>query len=264
MTRVEREQLIARYLGGEFTTAEEQDFFIRVAVDKDLRQDLRAQRTVDSALTKDRDAQATGHSGMRVRVASVLAATPAGPASVPPHAIPSGAAAASGSAALPNATGVAGAIAMKWLAIGAACAVLGAAIVLVPDLLRDDPSVPEPPSNTSQSSDAQHLEPTRPIHPQRDGSRIPGDSSRSASRDVQLSSSRNVERADARVPDRASALPESPNRATTNDRSSTSDGTDATDEAYDGGKSIEEIDRAERARLDDSIHIGIKLSGSEK
>jgi negative regulator of sigma E activity len=83
MTRVEREQLIARYLGGEMSATEEQEFFIRVAVDKELRQDLRAQRTVESALRKDRDAESTGHTALRMRIASVLAATPAGPGAEP-------------------------------------------------------------------------------------------------------------------------------------------------------------------------------------
>src|SRR5688500_10232594 len=88
MTRVEREQMISRYLGGELSTAEEQDFFIRVAVDKELRQDLRAQRTVESALRKDREAESTGHSAVRMRVAAMLAATPGSGTNPPGEALP--------------------------------------------------------------------------------------------------------------------------------------------------------------------------------
>jgi hypothetical protein len=121
MTRVEREQMIARYLGGEMTAAEEQEFFIRVAVDKELRHDLRAQRTVDSALQKDRDAEATGHTPMRMRVASVLAATPA---DVPMTADPASPPLATAAAATGAAT--------KWIAGLAIGAIATAALVLLP------------------------------------------------------------------------------------------------------------------------------------
>ncbi len=73
MTRSEREAHIQRYLSGAMTSAEEQDFFIQVAVDDDLRLELKAQRTVESAMRKERDALFTSHAGLRERVATSLA-----------------------------------------------------------------------------------------------------------------------------------------------------------------------------------------------
>lgn len=72
MTRTQREALIGTYLRGEMSAVEEQDFFIQVALDDELRAELRAQRTVDSAMRKERDSMTTTHSGLRQRVMSSL------------------------------------------------------------------------------------------------------------------------------------------------------------------------------------------------
>jgi hypothetical protein len=92
MIRSEREQIIQRYLSGEMSSAEEGDFFIQVALDRELRHDLQAQQTIESAFRKDREAERVGHTGLRTRVASMLAAGP-------PAARPS----VSGEAPLPGA-----------------------------------------------------------------------------------------------------------------------------------------------------------------
>jgi hypothetical protein len=76
MTRSEREQIIQRYLSGEMSSAEEGDFFIQVALDNELRHDLQAQQTIESAFRKDREAERTGHTALRTRVASMLAGAP--------------------------------------------------------------------------------------------------------------------------------------------------------------------------------------------
>jgi hypothetical protein len=77
MTRSEREQIVQRYLSGEMSSAEEGDFFIQVALDNELRHDLQAQQTIESAFRKDREAERTGHTALRTRVASMLAGAPA-------------------------------------------------------------------------------------------------------------------------------------------------------------------------------------------
>jgi hypothetical protein len=77
MTRAERERLIERYLSGAMTSTDESDFFIQVALDKELRQDLKAQRTIESAFRKDRESEPSEHTAMRSRVASSLAASSA-------------------------------------------------------------------------------------------------------------------------------------------------------------------------------------------
>lgn len=76
MTRSEREQLIERYLSGEMSSAEEGEFFIQVALDSELRLDLKAHRTIDSAISKERETVPAEHTALRGRMASMLAATP--------------------------------------------------------------------------------------------------------------------------------------------------------------------------------------------
>ena len=76
MTRSEREHIIQRYLSGEMSSAEEGDFFIQVALDRELRHDLQAQQTIESAFRKEREAERVGHTALRTRVASMLAAGP--------------------------------------------------------------------------------------------------------------------------------------------------------------------------------------------
>lgn len=82
MTRLERESMIGRYMCGGMTSAEEQEFFIQVALDPELRLELKAHRTVESAMRKDRDAEPTGHTALRGRIASTLAAHPPQPSTM--------------------------------------------------------------------------------------------------------------------------------------------------------------------------------------
>lgn len=72
MTRREQERIVGRYLGGELTGAEEQDFFIQVAVDNDLRQTLKAYQVVDSALHKHRETIPVQHPESRERMVMML------------------------------------------------------------------------------------------------------------------------------------------------------------------------------------------------
>lgn len=84
MTRTEQERLVERYLNGEMNSADEQEFFIQVAVDNNLRQTLKAYRIVDSAIRKHRDAVPSRHAELRSKVVDMLKVTSvaqAGPAS---------------------------------------------------------------------------------------------------------------------------------------------------------------------------------------
>lgn len=106
MTRTEQERLVERYLNGEMNSADEQEFFIQVAVDNNLRQTLKAYRIVDSAIRKHRDAVPSRHAELRSKVVDMLKVTSvaqAGPASPPPGnsrttGLPSGSTARTGSA----------------------------------------------------------------------------------------------------------------------------------------------------------------------
>lgn len=77
MNRIERERALERYMSGEMSAAEESDFFIQVALEKELRQELKAQRVIETALRKDLESEPTEHTAMRARVASMLVETPA-------------------------------------------------------------------------------------------------------------------------------------------------------------------------------------------
>jgi|GEM_PF-2529363 len=74
MTRTEQERLVERYLNSEMSSADEQEFFIQVAVDSNLRQTLKAYRIVESALRKHRDAASSQHAEGRARVIAALQA----------------------------------------------------------------------------------------------------------------------------------------------------------------------------------------------
>jgi hypothetical protein len=75
MKRPEREALIDRYLSGEMDPAEEQDFFIRAAVDKELRFELKAQQTIASAIRKDSVLPAEDHLAVHTHVFAMLGTT---------------------------------------------------------------------------------------------------------------------------------------------------------------------------------------------
>ncbi len=88
MTRTEREQLIERYLGGRLTPAEEQEFFIEVATDREMQYDLKASRVVESAIRKDREKAPDSWSGVRGDLAAMLAAQKGVPANSESEPLP--------------------------------------------------------------------------------------------------------------------------------------------------------------------------------
>ena len=138
MTRSEREHIIQRYLSGEMSSAEEGDFFIQVALDRELRHDLQAQQTIESAFRKEREAERVGHTALRTRVASMLAAgPPPAPSSEPvtaPAEMPAPPAAAPlpPSPALPEVVARNGGSLLGWSAL-AVCAVVAVIALLLAD-----------------------------------------------------------------------------------------------------------------------------------
>jgi hypothetical protein len=68
------EELIERYLSGAMSGVEEEDFFARVAVDSNLRNELKAYRIMEDALRKHREGFSTEHSATRRRVVAALGA----------------------------------------------------------------------------------------------------------------------------------------------------------------------------------------------
>lgn len=79
MKRAERERLIERYLSGEMNASEEQNFFIEVAADTEMRTELKAYQIVESAVRKDREADAASYADLRSHMLGVLqASNPAG------------------------------------------------------------------------------------------------------------------------------------------------------------------------------------------
>ncbi len=96
MTRVERERLIRAYVEGEMSLREEHDFLINVALDSELRLELKAQQTIDSAIRKDRLPDPARVMQLQNEVAAMLAAAGGGaphtgrPADTPPSHTPVG------------------------------------------------------------------------------------------------------------------------------------------------------------------------------
>jgi hypothetical protein len=74
MTRSEQERLVERYLSGEMISADEEEFFMQVAVNQDLRQTLKAYRIVESAIRKHRDNAPAHHDQSRTRFIAMLSA----------------------------------------------------------------------------------------------------------------------------------------------------------------------------------------------
>lgn len=92
MTRIEREELLRRYLNGEMGLEQEHDFLIQVALDKELRHELKAQQTIDRAFQKDRVVDPSSYASLQGKVAMMLttvaqepniAQNPAGKSSAP-------------------------------------------------------------------------------------------------------------------------------------------------------------------------------------
>ncbi|HVZ41758.1 MAG TPA: hypothetical protein VHI13_20925 [Candidatus Kapabacteria bacterium] len=143
MNRAEREILIERYMNAEMSSAEESDFFIQVALDRELRQELKAQRVIESALRKDLEAEPTEHTAMRARVASILAASSNAPmrASMPM------------AAPMPRTGGTErkrsrwGLIPVQWMiASGVALALTAGTAVVLPSGKSDIPLIKEIPA----------------------------------------------------------------------------------------------------------------------
>ncbi|MDB5032824.1 MAG: hypothetical protein JWQ98_65 [Chlorobi bacterium] len=134
MTRSEQEKLVERYLGGDMNSSQEEEFFIQVAVNNDLRQTLKAYRVVESAIRKHRDTVPPHHAESRARVIALLSAG----AAAQPHA---------GS----NATGVTrpmlghltmSASALRWI-IGSVAAVgLTVGVLVVAPMMEKKTTVP--------------------------------------------------------------------------------------------------------------------------
>ena len=55
MTRSERERLVEQYMEGSMDFAQEENFFIQVAIDEELRRTLKAYRIVEEAIRKERE-----------------------------------------------------------------------------------------------------------------------------------------------------------------------------------------------------------------
>ena len=83
MNRIEREELLRRYLEGEMNLQQEHDFFIQIALDKELRHELKAQQTIEKAFRKDGSYDMTGYGSVQTNVAAMLASLPS-PASASP------------------------------------------------------------------------------------------------------------------------------------------------------------------------------------
>ena len=139
MTRSERERQIERYISGEMSPAEEQDFFIQAALEKELRLELKALVTVDSAIRKDREAEPAEHTALRSRVAAMLAAAPPAQdpaASAVPRPAAPGAGAPSGGApagSLPAAGALQKILPIQWISLAAATIALTAVLFLIFD-----------------------------------------------------------------------------------------------------------------------------------
>lgn len=77
MNRLERETLLQRYLAGRMSRVEEEEFFIKVALDRELRGELQAHRAIDSAIRKELSAEPGRHSAVRQRTMAMLTSMPA-------------------------------------------------------------------------------------------------------------------------------------------------------------------------------------------
>ncbi|MGE3800138.1 MAG: hypothetical protein AB7H80_03890 [Candidatus Kapaibacterium sp.] len=72
MTRIECERLVERYLEGSLDFAEEENFFIQVALNEELRRTLKAYRIVEETLQKQRILSGANHAATRSIVAAAL------------------------------------------------------------------------------------------------------------------------------------------------------------------------------------------------
>jgi hypothetical protein len=75
VTRIERENLIERYLRGEMSLDEEENFFIEVASNPELRYELKAYQVVERAIASDRTAGERPYTALRARMQKQLVAS---------------------------------------------------------------------------------------------------------------------------------------------------------------------------------------------
>lgn len=149
MTRSEHEHLVERYLSGRMSPADEQEFFIQVAVDSNLRQTLKAYRVVESAMQKHRDSLPAQHLASRAKLISRLEGARAGES-----AMETGGRALTGS-------GAAG-MGVRWsMAAVAAAALTVGALVIGPLINRDAAPRVATPASSGASAPAM----TRPSAP---------------------------------------------------------------------------------------------------
>ncbi len=85
MNSAQQQRTVERYLNGELTPSEEQDFFIEVAVNDELRQRLKANRIVDQALARDSKGVNRDHSRMRSQLLALHGAALSGGAFAARH-----------------------------------------------------------------------------------------------------------------------------------------------------------------------------------
>jgi hypothetical protein len=77
MSAREIDRLVLRYLDGAMSPAEEEEFFVRMALDGELRHSYQAQRIVESALRKQRESAPRAELSDRDRFLTSIAATAA-------------------------------------------------------------------------------------------------------------------------------------------------------------------------------------------
>lgn len=73
MSTREIDRMIARYLESAMSLEEEEEFFVRMALDSELRQSYQAQRVVESALRKQRQSAPRAAVESRARFAAMIA-----------------------------------------------------------------------------------------------------------------------------------------------------------------------------------------------
>ncbi len=76
MRREERERLVERYLDGALDHEAEQEFFIQVALDGELRRTLKSYRIVDETIRMERESAVHGHAPARQALAGILDLAP--------------------------------------------------------------------------------------------------------------------------------------------------------------------------------------------
>lgn len=202
MTRAERDRLIERYLREEMTPSEEQEFFVEAATDKELRFELKASRTVDSAFRKDRAAAPSGYSNVRANLAQSLAAGSQTAGTAASDVSASGTAAAS-SPGWMLATLITGIISLTALVLG---------IVAIDRTAKDGPSTIQPERTESVERKIDASVPSL-------GNDSPVQEREPQSAETEPSTPNSGARRSAEVPNRSSGPTPEPTRRTSEDPS---------------------------------------------